>query len=132
MPGTRASAKPLADEQITTQIATGMEAGAVHVHRDTPARYCEVGHADRQPRIIWRHRHLLLDLDALLLEQPEELQLQRRPDSRSVGFEPRARIVHISGLARPGFGSGLCQRLQFASRTRPAKVFVVPLDFRQR
>jgi len=75
-----------------------MEGGPIDVDRETSFSDGEIGHRDRAFRIRRADGHLLLGSKAMLLEESQELELERRSDASLVGFEPRAGIFHVTGL----------------------------------
>ena len=75
-----------------------MEGGPIDVDRETSFSDGEIGHRDRAFRIRRADGHLLLGIEAVLLEESQELELEWRSDASLVGFEPRARVFHVTGL----------------------------------
>ena len=75
-----------------------VERRAVDVDGQPLLRHGEVGNRDRRLARVRRHGHLLLRMEAMLLKQPQELQLQRRADTGGVGFQPGPGVVDVARL----------------------------------
>ena len=62
--------QPVADKAIPTQALADVESRAVDVDGQLPLGHGEVGNRDRRLAGVRGHRHLLLRMEAMRLEQP--------------------------------------------------------------
>jgi hypothetical protein len=72
-----------------------MEGSTVDVNSESGLWDCEVGNRDRCIDWDW---DLPLGVKAMLLEQAQELILERRTDACRIGFKPRPRIIDVTGF----------------------------------
>ena len=117
----------VADEAVAAQVAANVEGSAVDVDCDALLGDGEVGDGDSGLVVARRYGDLLLDGEAVLLAEAEELQLKRRPDACFVRLKPGARVVDVACLKAARFGLGGCKALQVAYDAWPVQVLVVPL-----
>ena len=114
-------AQPVPDEPIPAQALANVEGCTVDVDGQPLLGHREVGNRDGRLAGAGCDRHLLLRMEAVRLEQPQEGQFQRRADTSGVGFQPGTRIVDVSRLAGPmpwrGPSSSRTRIMRIARRT---------------
>ena len=102
-----------------------MERDAVDVDGELVALDREVGDGDHGPLRVRTNRDLLVRVEAVALEEAEELVLERGADAGLVGVEPGARIEDALQGQRLGLRGG--QELESCCSVRPRELLVVAL-----